>query len=167
MRIEVWQPQGGDEQGVEFECAMIPRGREVRPHVGNLLRQAGEQLLRQARGQSVERRRRGKGLPGVEPVLQAAPGDVTRVSVDRHLVDPGAHEVLPGMEETSLAGVAKGVGKVQSIVKLVPLDTPLLVRRERSALPIWLPPQVERDPEMREASGTDSLCQGSVAMRMG
>ena len=131
--IEVRQREGRDEQRVQLQRAVVTLGREVLAQVPDLLVQAGEDPLGQAIREPREARRRRERAPGVDPVLDAAAGDVARVEPDRHLLDPGPDQPLPGVQKPQLAGLAKGVGQVEPVVELAPVDPPLLVVRQLRA----------------------------------
>ena len=122
--VELGEREAGDQQRVELERAVVAGGGEVGADVLDLVGEAGEQ----ARGVLA---RRLEALPGVDPVEDAAGGDLGGVLVGGALADPRRGELLP-------RPLVAGVREVEPPRELDPLDPPLRVLREVGAVPVGI-----------------------------
>src|SRR5689334_3413994 len=77
-----------------------------------------------------------KLIPRVDPVLDAPRRNVARVTTNRHLPDPRLDQLLPNATILLIAAQRESVGKIQTVIKFVPLDAPLFVCGQRRGPPV-------------------------------
>ena len=132
---------------------MVALGGEVGRDVVDLRRHAGQQPVLQLGVAAREPRHPVEALPGVQPVLHPAGGDLGRVAVGVALVDPAGDQALPGVEVAPVTGDRERVGEVETEVELAPLDVPLLVVGEPAVPPVRRLPEVEGHAGVAEPAG--------------
>src|SRR5690348_14516417 len=145
--VQLWQSEGRDEQRVELERAVVALGREIVAQPGNLGRDIGNDLVLKPRFEGAASR---KLIPGVNPVLDAPRRNVARVITNRHLRDPRLDQLLPNVTVLFVPRQRESVREIQTVIELVPLDTPLLVLWQRRGKPIGLSAELERDSGVSE-----------------
>src|SRR5262245_3041182 len=141
---------------------MVALGSQVVPEMADLIGEARQDRLGDARRQSGESRRRREAVPRVDPVLDTAPRDITIVAVDRDLPDPRDDEAFPGAKERGVSRLGEGMGEIEAVVELRPADPPFLVRGKLGTEPIRLDTEIEGDPCLGKASRADGLRPAAI-----
>src|SRR6267142_6860331 len=145
---------------------MVPLTRQVVLHIRQLTTDAEREAIAEPVGVTQRAERLGEAAPRVDPVRDAARGDVGRIEIDRHLADPAIDQSLPHAQILQITSRRAGIGEIEAVIEFAPLEAPFPVSRQLRAKPTRLDTELERATLNRKAAFDDGVGDRTVPVQM-